>query len=108
VPETDNPAYFKATYTRRQRSKPAFSPTPSYSASCSSSSGEESEDEIAIPSCMSSGTKQSELPTVPPPHQYWRLKKLDHSASVMDYWIKSTQQWDIDGIESDIAVSLAN
>lgn len=61
--------------------------------------------EIAIPSSMPPGTTQSDLPSIPPPIQYWRLKKIDPSANVMDYWIKSSQQWDIEGIESDIAVS---
>lgn len=62
------------------------------------------EDEIAIPSCMSADSRQADLPTCPPPHEYWKLKKIDPSANVMDYWIKSSQEWDIDGIESDIAV----
>lgn len=63
--------------------------------------------EIAIPSSMPQGTTQADLPSIPPPIQYWRLKKIDQSANVMDYWIKSSQQWDIEGIESDIAVSQA-
>ena len=63
--------------------------------------------EIAIPSSMPQGTTQADLPSLPPPIQYWRLKKIDQSANVMDYWIKSSQQWDIEGIESDIAVSQA-
>ncbi len=64
------------------------------------------EEEIAVPSCMPADSKQSDLPTSPPPFQYWRLKKLDPTANVMDYWIKSSQEWDIDGIESDITVCL--
>lgn len=64
------------------------------------------DDDIAIPSGMPPSTRQIDLPSVPPPAQYWRLKKLDPSANVMDYWIRSTREWDIDGIESDISVSL--
>lgn len=62
------------------------------------------EEEIAIPSGMPATTTISDLPTTPPPVQYWKLKKLDPSSNVMDYWIKSSHEWDIDGIESDIAV----
>jgi hypothetical protein len=65
------------------------------------------EEGIAIPSGMPASTKQTDLPSIPPPKKYWKLKKLDPTANVMDYWIKSSQEWDIDGIESDIAVSLA-
>jgi hypothetical protein len=62
------------------------------------------EEDIAIPSGMPPNTKQGDLPTIPPPPAYWKLKKLDPAANVMDYWIKSRHEWDIDGIESDIAV----
>lgn len=62
------------------------------------------DEDIAIPSGMPASTKQADLPTIPPPAAYWQLKKLDPSANVMDYWIKSRHEWDIDGIESDIAV----
>ena len=75
-------------------SQPVIFPSPS------------DDEDIAIPSGMPPSTRQSDLPTIPPPPQYWRLKKLDPSANVMDYWVKSSQQWDIDGIESDIAVSM--
>ena len=75
---------------------PSTSPSPSQS----------DDEEIAIPSGMDPSTTQADLPTLPPPPQYWKLKKLDNSANVMDYWIKSSQEWDIDGIESDITVSL--
>jgi hypothetical protein len=64
------------------------------------------EDHIAVPSAMPASTKHGDLPTQPPPIKYWKLKKLDNSANVMDYWIRSSQEWDIDGIESDIAVCL--
>ena len=63
------------------------------------------EEEIAIPSTMGPSTRQADLPTIPPPQQFWVLKKLDASANVMDYWIKSDKAWDIEGIESDIALS---
>lgn len=62
------------------------------------------EEEILFPT--GGDSKQSDLPTIPPPHEYWKLKKIDPTANVMDYWIKSSQEWDIDGIESDIAVCL--
>jgi hypothetical protein len=65
------------------------------------------DEDIAIPSGMPASTKISDLPTVPPPSQYWRLKKLDATANVMDYWIRSSNEWDLDGIESDITVCLA-
>jgi hypothetical protein len=63
------------------------------------------DDDAAIPYGVDSTILHSELPTIPPPSQYWKLKKLDNTANVMDYWIKSSQEWDIDGIESDILVS---
>jgi hypothetical protein len=78
------------------------STTPQFSLVASPSDDEE----IAIPSGMPPTTKATDLPTTPPPSQYWKLKKLDPSANVMDYWIKSTQEWDLDGIESDISVCL--
>lgn len=64
------------------------------------------DEEIAIPSGMPSTTKISDLPNIPPPPQYWKLKKLDSSSNVMDYWIKGSQEWDLDGIESDISLCL--
>ena len=60
------------------------------------------EDEIAVPSSMGPGTRQCDLPTIPPPQVFWRLKKLDMTANAMDYWIKSDNAWDVDGILSDI------
>jgi hypothetical protein len=62
-------------------------------------------------SCLPSGTtlvQNDELPTKPPPPVYWRLKRLDASADVLDYWIRSTQQWDLEGIESDLKLCLEN
>ena len=56
---------------------------------------------IAIPSGMPLSTTHEELPTIVPPLEYWKLKRLDNSANVMDYWIKSSQEWDIRGLESD-------
>jgi hypothetical protein len=56
------------------------------------------EDEIVIPSSMGSGTRQSDLPTSPPPLAFWRLKKLDPSANAMDYWVKAENAWDVDGL----------
>ena len=64
------------------------------------------DEDIAIPSGMPSSTRHSDLPSLPPPSQYWKLKKLDPSANVMDYWIRSSREWDVDGIESDISVCL--
>lgn len=64
------------------------------------------DEDIAIPSGMPSSTRQIDLPSLPPPPQYWRLKKVDPSANVMDYWIRNSREWDIDGIESDISVTL--
>ena len=63
------------------------------------------EEEIAIPSTMGPNTRQSDLPTSPPPAQFWILKKLDASANVMDYWIKAEKAWDLEGIQSDISLS---
>ncbi len=63
------------------------------------------EEEIAIPSTMGPTTRQSDLPTSPPPAQFWVLKKLDASANVMDYWIKAEKVWDLEGIQSDITLS---
>ena len=63
------------------------------------------EEEIAIPSTLGPSTRQSDLPSSPPPIQFWKLKKLDLSANVMDYWVKSEKAWDIEGIESDIILS---
>jgi hypothetical protein len=62
------------------------------------------EDEIAIPSSMGPGTRQSDLPTSPPPQAFWRLKKLDPTANAMDYWVKAHDCWDAEGIISDIAL----
>jgi hypothetical protein len=60
------------------------------------------EEEIAVPSSMGPGTRQSDLPTSPPPGVFWRLKKLDPTANAMDYWVKGDDGWDVDGILSDI------
>jgi hypothetical protein len=125
VVEKPEPCYFRSTYIRPHPEqlnsrKPCVSVPTSAAPSPTSSSvrgAEEDMDDmygnfgskdIAIPSGMRETTTQADLPTVPPPPQYWKLKQLDHSANVMDYWIKSTQQWDIEGIESDIAVSLSS
>ena len=64
------------------------------------------DEDIAIPSGMPPSTKRSDLPSLPPPPQYWKLKKLDPSANVMDYWIKGSNEWDLEGIESDVSVCL--
>jgi hypothetical protein len=64
------------------------------------------DDDIAIPSGMPPSTKRNDLPSIPPPAQYWKLKKLDPSANVMDYWIKASHEWDLEGIESDVSVCL--
>ena len=64
------------------------------------------EEEIAIPSTMGPPTRHSDLPTSPPPPQFWVLKKLDASANVMDYWIRAEKVWDLEGIQSDITLSL--
>jgi len=63
------------------------------------------EEEIAIPSTMGPTTRQSDLPTSPPPPQFWALKKLDASANVMDYWIRAEKVWDLEGIQSDLSLS---
>ena len=63
------------------------------------------EEEIAIPSSMGPETRQCDLPTTPPPQVFWRLKKLDPTANVMDYWVKTENAWDLDGILSDIDLS---
>jgi hypothetical protein len=65
------------------------------------------EDEIVIPSSMPPGTKQADLPTSPPPLIFWRLKKLDPSTNVMDYWVKGVG-WDEQGIASDLALTKGN
>jgi len=111
VPLTETPAYFRTTYMRRTTPSPVAPSRASVPANRTADNSDEESDggndeAIALPStCMgSAGTRQDELPTIPPPSQYWKLKKLDHSANVMDYWIKSCQQWDIEGIESDILV----
>jgi hypothetical protein len=99
------------------RAEQSYSSSLTFTGSCSTSSsphvGESLarhvlipsiEEDIAIPSGMPTSTKQSDLPCSPPPPEYWKLKKLDPSANVMDYWIKSSKEWDLEGIESDIAV----
>ena len=60
---------------------------------------------VAIPSGMPLTTSSSDLPSIPPPRQYWQLKRLDNSANVMDYWIKNSQEWDISGLESDVKLA---
>ncbi len=105
APNKDAPVYYKPTH-----SVPSSRDVSFVSIRTPDEVPEESAvgvQEMAIPSSMPQGTTQADLPTIPPPTQYWRLKKIDQSANVMDYWIKSSQQWDIEGIESDIAVSQA-
>jgi|LauGreDrversion4_2_1035121.scaffolds.fasta_scaffold367142_2 hypothetical protein len=105
APEMSAPIYYRPAVSVSQPREPLF-----VSIRTPDEPPEETPveaQEIAIPSSMAPGTTQSDLPSIPPPIQYWRLKKIDHTANVMDYWIKSSQQWDIEGIESDIAVSQA-
>ena len=92
--QTSHPSSSPSSSAIHISSRPSFLISPS------------DDEEIAIPSGMPSTTKISDLPTVPPPLQYWKLKKLDPSSNVMDYWIKSSQEWDLDGIESDISLCL--
>ena len=103
APEMSAPIYYKPPVPVPQRRDPIYVSIRTPDELPEETSFEA--QEIAIPSSMPPGTTQADLPTIPPPIQYWRLKKIDNTANVMDYWIKSSQQWDIEGIESDIAVS---
>ncbi len=64
------------------------------------------EKDMVVPSGMPSGTTLSDLPTVPPPVEFWKLKYVDHTARAMDYWDKTHQRWDIAGIQSDMNLTL--
>lgn len=94
---------YQVTYQSNSRTPSTVVPPVSPAQCENQSTRSEScdEEEIAIPSGMPQSTKHADLPTVPPPSEYWKLKRLDHSANVMDYWIKSSQEWDISGLESD-------
>ncbi|KAF4677436.1 hypothetical protein FOL47_001648 [Perkinsus chesapeaki] len=49
----------------------------------------------------------AELPTTCPPFEFWLLKKLDKSVCVFDYWVRSSECWDTEGILSDLSLAKA-